>query len=104
MLASHRPEQQSALPAQVLPAVLQLLLSGVQVLFAPQVPLQHESLLAHDLPSETHCVAEHFSATQLSEQQSVPALHTSPDAEQVVVVETQPAFGSQRPEQHSGPL
>ncbi len=103
-LASHRPEQQSALPAQVFPAVLQLAFNGVQVLSAPQVPLQHESSLAHAARSETHCAAEHFSATQLTEQQSVPTLHASPDAAQVVVVDTQPDAGSQTPEQHSEPL
>ena len=104
MLASHKPEQQSALPAQLLPAVLQLSLSGVQVLSAPQIPLQHEASFAHAWASETHCADEHWPPTQLSEQQSVPALHASSDAEQVVVIETQPAFGSQTSEQHSGPL
>jgi hypothetical protein len=51
---SHKPEQQSPLPAQLLPALLQLVLSGVHVLSAPQVPLQQPSLLVHALPSETH--------------------------------------------------
>lgn len=54
LLLSHKPEQQSSLPAQVLPALLQLVLSGVQVLSAPHVPLQQASLLVHALPSETH--------------------------------------------------
>jgi hypothetical protein len=52
--ASHKPEQQSPLAAQSLPALLQLELSAVQVLLAPQLPPQHSSLLVHALPSDTH--------------------------------------------------
>jgi hypothetical protein len=103
LVPSQRPEQQSALPAQSLPAVLQLPLSGVQVLSVPQVPLQQASSAVHAFPSDTHWSTEHFPPTQLSEQQSVPAAQTSPEAAQVVVVETQPDFGSQTPEQQSGP-
>jgi hypothetical protein len=54
LLASHRPEQQPALAAQSLPAVLHLELSAVQVLLAPQVPPQHSALLVQALPSDTH--------------------------------------------------
>lgn len=103
LFASHRPEQQSALAAQSLPAVLQALLSGVHALSAPQLPLQHASLLVQALPSETHWLAEHFSPTQLSEQQSVPAVQAWPEVAHMLSAETQPDFGSQRPEQHSGP-
>jgi hypothetical protein len=52
--ASHRPEQQSPLAAQSLPALLHWELSAVQVLSAPQLPPQHSSLLVHVLPSDTH--------------------------------------------------
>ena len=52
--APHKPEQQSLLFMQPLPAVRQLLLSAVQVLSAPQLPLQHVSSLVQASPSETH--------------------------------------------------
>jgi hypothetical protein len=54
LLASHKPEQQSPFALQLLPAVLQLVLSGVHFLVAPQSPPQHSSLLLHAAPSETH--------------------------------------------------
>jgi phage I-like protein len=102
-VSSHRPEQHSVLPAQVLPAVLQESLSGVHVLSAPQTPPQHSALLVQALLSETHVVAEQAPATQLSEQHSVAVLHAFPAAEQVLAA-TQPAFASQTPEQQSLPV
>jgi len=55
-----------------------------------------------ELPA-SRSVTEHFPPTQLSEQQSVPAVHASPDIAHVVSAEMQPDFGSQTPEQQSGP-
>jgi hypothetical protein len=100
---SHSPEQQSALESQSLPAVLQLSLSATQVLSAPQSPLQQASLLVQALPSDTHWSEAHLPPLQLSEQQSVPTAQESPELAQLVVLETQPVFGSQSPEQHSVP-
>lgn len=101
--ASHKPEQQSALAAHSLPALLHLELSAVQVLSAPHEPPQHSSLLVQALPSDTHWSAEHLPLTQLSEQQSVPTEQALPELAQVVTVEMQPALGSHTPEQHSAP-
>jgi len=103
LVPSHKPEQQSELVAHSLPAVLQLVLSGVHVWFAPQAPLQQTSLLAQALLSEEHWLEEQLPATQLSEQQSVPAVHASAVPAHVVRDATQPVFGSQMPEQQSPP-
>ena len=71
-------EQQSPFAAQVLPEVLQDLLSGVQVPFA-HCPPQHWSFDAHANPSEMHNDALHAPFTQLTLQQSVPTAHVAPD-------------------------
>jgi hypothetical protein len=104
LVPSHNPEQQSPLAAHVLPAVEQLVLSGVHVLPVPQVPLQHSSLLVQALVSETHWADEHFPPTQLKEQQSVPAVQSPAAAAHVVSGATQPLVGSQIPEQQSVPV
>jgi hypothetical protein len=101
--ASHKPEQQSPFAAHSLPAVLQLELSAVHVLSAPQLPPQHSSFVVHAWPSDTHCSVEHFPPTQLSEQQSDATAQELPAPAQVVTADTQPVFGSHTPEQQSGP-
>src|SRR6478609_8012169 len=103
LLSSHRPEQQSPLPAHSLPPVLQLSLSATHFWSSPQLPLQQASLPVHAWPSETHCSLEHLPLTQLSEQQSVLAEHESPASAHTVRLTTQPLLGSQAPEQHSVP-
>jgi len=101
--APQKPEQQSPLFTQLLPAVRQLSFNEVQVLSAPHAPLQHASFPVHASPSETHCVLEHFPETQLSEQQSVPPAQSPPEGAHVVIADVHPVFGSQAPEQHSLP-
>ena len=100
---SHRPEQQSSFDAHPLPAVLQLVLSGVHMPSAPQLPPQQASLPVHAAPSERHWFAEHTPPSQLSEQQSVPVVHGAPLPAQVVIAETQPVDASHAPEQQSPP-
>lgn len=103
LLSSHNPEQQSPFSLQSLPPVLQLPFSGVQSPSDPHVPPQQASFLEHAFPSDMHCSAEHWPATQLSEQQSVLAEQVAPALAQTAKLETQPSTASQAPEQHSAP-
>jgi hypothetical protein len=68
----HRLEQQSALPfGHALPAVLHVVLSGLQLPFT-HIVLQHSAPPAvHACPSEMHCVAPQTWFAQSSVQQSV---------------------------------
>jgi hypothetical protein len=100
----HRLEQHWLPLVHALPAVLQVLLSGVQVPL--HCPLQHCELFAHAVPSEVHAVeSQILLAPQLSEQQSVGALHGTPAPAHLPTTDAQVCeVASQMPEQHVVPL
>src|SRR6188768_846875 len=100
--APHWPEQQSPPFAQVLPAVLQALLSGVQLPLS-QEPPQHCASLVHWPASETQAVVAHLpSAPHWKLQQSGPTSHPWPSSAQTPTTEAHlSVLGSQTPEQHS---
>jgi hypothetical protein len=79
--ALHSPEQQSALPAQVLPSVLQVVLSGTQV--PPvQLPLQQSLLEVHACLSAVHSPRLQTPLVHVPEQQSAADVHAAPRLEQ----------------------
>jgi hypothetical protein len=80
----QKPEQQSVLAPQVLPAVLQTLLSGVHVFDAEHMPLQHSLSAAQVWLSDTHWFPEQTLPMQLPEQQSVGFAQVVPPAEHIV--------------------
>ncbi len=91
-----------------LPAVLQLLFSATQVV-PLHLPLQHAPVppsFEQACPSDVHCAEAHVPlAPQVSEQQSVGALHGVPWAKHLPTAEPQAlVLGSQMPEQHVIPL
>lgn len=83
-LPAHTPllqtcEQHSLLPPQVLPAVLQAVLSGSQPEL-PQLPLQHWASLVQGCWSDVQSVAPHLPPSHTSVQHSVGAVQESPAA------------------------
>jgi hypothetical protein len=70
-------EQQSAPVEQALPRVLQVVLRGVHVPLV-QVPLQHEALDVHFMPSEMHAGRLHTPLVHVPEQHSLALLHAPP--------------------------
>jgi hypothetical protein len=102
----QRPEQQppAPVPLQGLPAVRQVVLSGVQVPPAPQVPLQQEAELVQAALSAVQLVAVLQIPRVVSHwrlQQSVFAVQDIPAPRQVVTSEAQvPTDVSQDCEQH----
>jgi hypothetical protein len=92
-------EQHSPAAPHEFPADLHVMEIGVHV---PPVhlPPQHEPSVVQAWLSEMHCVAEQVPLTQLSDAQSVLALHPPPVVP-LPRVETQVcAMGSHIPEQH----
>src|SRR5262249_4701037 len=86
--SAHRPSLQSfeqhwPWSVRVLPAVWQVVLSGTNMPFAPQSPLQHELELVHAPVSGVHAVPEHLPLSQLSEQQDVLDKQAPPAAVQL---------------------
>lgn len=81
----HSFEQQSALPLQTLPAVLHEVFNAAQVP-VEQRPPQHSPSVAQLPPSETHADALQAPLTQLTLQQSGPALQDEPAARQTATV------------------
>jgi hypothetical protein len=80
---SQYPEQQSSCFWHALPAVEQLVFKGTQLPApaspaAPQLPLQHSSLLVHGWLSEMQVVAPHFPPLQTIVQHSGAAEHDAP--------------------------
>jgi hypothetical protein len=73
--SSQNAEQQSLLPSQLLPNVLQVELSATQVLSSPQSPPQHSPSLPQLSPSDTHWPLLQVPSTQAPEQHSGPTLH-----------------------------
>jgi hypothetical protein len=75
-------EQQSALPAHVLPEDLQRVLSGLQIPpplpTGTQEPPQHSALLPHARLSPTHCLFAHWLPMHENVQHSLPAVHAAP--------------------------
>src|SRR5579872_6719587 len=63
-------EQQAELCVQALPVVEHVVLSGVHVCAAPQVPLQHSRFVVHALLSDVQLGKTHTSPTQLPLQHS----------------------------------
>jgi hypothetical protein len=96
----HLPEQHWVSPLHELPSVLQVALSAVQVWLLPQTPPQHSASVVHAPLSDVHWVPEHTLLTQLTEQQSVGALHDELAEPHVVGFAVQAPVGSQMPEQH----
>jgi hypothetical protein len=89
------------LPAQGLPDVLHVALSGVH-LPAAHVPLQHSPLSVHALLSATHCWVEQLPLTHANVQQSGPIWHASPAAVHLPAMRAHfLEVGSQAPEQQS---
>ncbi len=97
-LPEHMPftqycEQQSPLPAQLLPEVLQAVFSGLQVLPpsapAAQLPLQHWASLVHAWLSLVHTVPPHVPPLHTMVQQSVGDVHAAPCCAQVPIGFTQ---------------
>ena len=89
LVASQRPEQHCELALHVLPAVLHVVLSGVQVEPAPHVPLQQSALAVHAWLSETHWLAPHAPPAHTREQQSVDAAHPPPAGAHFAIDEAQ---------------
>jgi hypothetical protein len=85
---------------QALPAVLQVVLRGVQVPPAPQIVLQHSLEELHDCPSETHLLALHTLPTQANPQQSLAEAQAAPTSPHAFWMHA-PATVSQRFEQQS---
>jgi hypothetical protein len=98
-------EQHCVLLVQAFPAVLQELLSGVQVPVV-HLPPQQAASLEHVCPSETQAFeSQILLAPQLSEQQSVGALHGVPGPTHLPTTDAQVCeVASQIPEQHVAPL
>jgi hypothetical protein len=103
----QRCEQHWSFVEHVLPAVRQVTLSGTHVV-PLHVPLQHvaEPASFEQLcPSETHWAAAQKPLAQLSEQQSVGALHCVPCAEHRPTTEVHVlVLGSQTPVQQVEPF
>jgi hypothetical protein len=99
----HSDEQQSALALQVLPAVLHDVFSAAHVP-PEQLPLQHSPSAAQFVPSDTHVDALQEPLTQLTLQQSGPALHDAPPDRQAATVVQRLVVLSHVPEQQSLPL
>ena len=74
-------EQQSELPAQGLPAVLHVPLSGLQKpVVASQVPLQQSDEATHPWLSGMQSLLSQTPPTQVNVQHSLPAAHAAPGA------------------------
>jgi hypothetical protein len=103
--ASHRPfehsdAQQSPFTLHALPAVLHAVFSGVHV---PDVqrPPQHSPSAVQFPPSEMHADALQAPLTQLTLQQSGPALHDAPEGRHTATVVHTCVVPSHVPEQQS---
>jgi len=101
-LALQSCEQHSVETPHVLPSVLHVVLSGVQVLFWHEPP-QHSPSCVHAPLSDTHWVAAQTLPMQLPRQQSVFAEHDAPAIEHVAELAAHAPCGSQIVEQQSPP-
>jgi hypothetical protein len=99
----QRPEQQSVLFPQVLPAVLHPVFSAAHDPFT-QLLLQHWALPVQVAPSETQAFAEQAPFTQLTLQQSPGAAHDVPAGLHLPMFAVQVSVdGSQMLEQQAAP-
>jgi hypothetical protein len=100
----QRPEQQSSLFPQVLPAVLHPVFSATQEPLT-QLLLQHCAAPVQVAPSETQALAEHAPFTQLTLQQSPGAAQDVPAGLHFPMLDVQVFVdGSQMLEQHAAPV